>query len=200
MNLRNATAVILILSATAVLGQESASISAPASAPAGEQQTTRRPMPTRRWGKGVMESKQVGPVTPPSFQARVQDLQHTVEKMHAILKQMRTQSTVNAKDPMLKANREMWELMIAQLDKQLEDLKQAEASRVDMEARRAAMYKQAEIKSQAAARAAQATMFSQQPTGAPISQTSGQSTSPQRPAANPAQGATPAPTTSVSPK
>lgn len=66
---------------------------------------------------------------------------------------------------MVKANLEMWDLMLGQLDKQLQELKLAEASRQDMEARRAAMYKQAEIKSQAAAKAAQQTMFSQQLTG-----------------------------------
>lgn len=43
---------------------------------------------------------------------------------------------MNAKDPMVKANFGMWDLMVGQLDKQLQELKQAEASRQDMEARR----------------------------------------------------------------
>ncbi len=192
MNFRNTAAAILLLSVTTVLAQESAPISPPPS--------PMRPMPTRRWGKGVIESKQPGPVTQPSLQAREQDLQRTVEKMHAVLQEMRTHAGVSAKDPMLKANREMWELMVAELDEQLEDLKQADARRADMEARRAAMYKQAEIKSQAAARAAQATMFSQQPTGAAISQSSQQSTSGGAAAVNPALGATPTSTTSATPK
>ncbi|HKU24533.1 MAG TPA: hypothetical protein VJQ54_03620 [Candidatus Sulfotelmatobacter sp.] len=195
MSLRNAAAAMLVLAVTTVFAQESAPISAPAARP----QSTTRPMPTRRWGKGVNESNHAGPVTQPSLQARMQDLQGTLEKMHAVLKQMQAKAGVNAKDPLLKANREMWELMVGQLDKQLADLKEAEANRADMEVRRAAMYKQAEIKSQAAARAAQATMFSQQPTGAPISQYSGPSTSGLGTVANQA-GATAASTTSISPK
>jgi hypothetical protein len=195
MSLRNAAAAFLILSVTTVFAQESSANSAPAAAP----QTTQRPT-ARRWGKGVMEGKQAGPVTQLSLQARVEDLQSTVEKMHGVLKQMRAKVGVNTKDLVVKANLEMWDLMVAQLDKQLVDLKQAEASRAKMEARRAAMYKQAEIKSQAAARAAQATMFSQQPTGAPISQSSGQSTSGPGPVANPAPGPTPTSPTSASPK
>ena len=43
---------------------------------------------------------------------------------------------MNAKDPMVKANFEKWDLMVGQLDKQLQGLKQAEASRQEMEVRR----------------------------------------------------------------
>jgi hypothetical protein len=123
--------------------------------------------------------------------------------MHLVLKKMQGKSAANAKDPAVNANLEMWKLMVEQLDTELRELKQAEASRQDMEARRAAMYKQADIKSQAEAKAAQQAMFSQRANGNNSAPSAGQgSAAPapaaagQRPAPSPAPaaaGQTPAP-------
>jgi hypothetical protein len=191
MSLRPAAVAIVVLAVTTVFAQQSAPVSAPAAAPTAGSQGIQRPMPMRRWGKGAEASKQTGPVNPVSLQQRVQDLQSTVSKMRTVLKQMQGKSAASAKDPVAKANLQMWELMVSQLDKELEELKQAEASRVDMEARRAAMYKQAEIKSQAEARAAQQAMFSKQPTGAPAA-------TPASPSSTPAASQTPAPSAAPS--
>jgi len=197
MTLRSTAAAIVLFTVTAAIGQENAPASAPAASAA--PQATQPPIITRRWGKNAKGNTQSGRLNAPSIQQRVDDLQGTVDKMHAVLKQIRAKSAANAKDPMVKANLQMWDLMVGQLDKQLQELKQAEASRQEMEARRAAMYKQADIKSQAAARAAQQAMFSQQPTGTVSTQPAGQGSNGQVPAASPAPAPSPAPSTSASP-
>ena len=191
MSLRSGAAAILFLAVTTVFAQENAPASAQAPAPPAAPQMRQQPSPMRRWGHGGMSGKQSQPVTGPSLQQRVQELQSTLDKMHAALKRMQGKTAASTKDPMEKANLQMWELMVGQLDKQLQELKQAEASREDMEARRAAMYKQAEIKSQAAAHAAQQAMFPQQSTGAPA----GQAAAP----GSPAPAATQAPAPAAAP-
>jgi peptidoglycan hydrolase CwlO-like protein len=140
-----------------------------------------------------MGNRQAGAVPQPSLSQRVQEMQSTVEKMHVVLKQMRAKTgATTSKDPIVKANLQMWGLMVDQLEKQLQELKLAEANRADMEARRAAMYKQAEIKSQAAAGAAQQPMFSHQPTGSAVAtQPAGQNAGAQAPAASQAPTQTP---------
>lgn len=167
MSLRRAAGAFVVLAVTAVFAQENAPASAPAEAPAAASQPTQRPTVMRRWGKNAMASRQpaAGPVNAASLQQRVQDMQATVDKMHEVLTRMQKKTAASAKDPVAKANLQMWQLMVEQLDKQLQDLKLAEASRQEMEIRRQAMYKQAEVKSQAASRAGQQAMFSQQPTG-----------------------------------
>lgn len=167
MSLRSAAAAMVFLAVTTVFAQENAPASAQAPTPAAVPQVRQQPTPMRQWGHGGMKGKQSQPGTAPSLQQRIQELQSTLDKMHAGLKRMQGKAAVSAKDPVEKANLQMWELMVGQLDKQLQELKQAEASREDMEARRAAMYKQAEVNSQAAAHAAQQRMFPQQTAPAP---------------------------------
>src|SRR5205823_3940727 len=73
---------------------------------------------------------------------RMEEMGATLAKMHALLKQMRVRNSASAsKDPAAKANLEMWGLMVADLDKQYEQLRAATLAREDVEARRAAMYK-----------------------------------------------------------
>jgi hypothetical protein len=76
---------------------------------------------------------------------RMQEMQGTLNSMHALLKQMRAKATAagNSKDSLAKANLEMWELMLSHLDKQFDQLRVATLARDDLEARRAAMYRQA---------------------------------------------------------
>jgi hypothetical protein len=95
-----------------------------------------------------------------SARQRMEEMGSTLAKMHALLKQMQAKNSASAsKDPAAKANLEMWGLMVADLDKQYEQLRAATLAREDMEARRAAMYKQAEEKAAAAARNAQQNLF-----------------------------------------
>jgi hypothetical protein len=116
--------------------------------------------------------------------------------MHVLLKQMRAKAaSSSSKDPVARANLDMWELMVGHLDKQFEELRLTTATREDLEARRAAMYKQAEAKADEAARAAQSSSAGQAPTPGPAGQGAGQSTAGQT-----APGQTsPPPSTNASP-
>lgn len=82
----------------------------------------------------------------------LQEMASTLAKMHSLLKQMRGNA---AKDPVAKANLEMWSLMVGELDKQYEQLSLAARQREEFEARRAALYKQADQKAAEAARRGQ---------------------------------------------
>lgn len=202
MTLRSTAAAIVLFTVTGAFGQENAPASTHASS--GALQATRPPIVTHRWGTNTKGNAQSGPVNEASLQQRVEDLQATVDKMHAVLKQMRVKSPASAKAPMAQANLQMWELTVAQLDKQLNDLKLAEASRATAEARRAAMYKQAEIESQTGDRSAQQVMFSQPPTGTASPATAGAGGTAQSPTVgqtpNPASpNVSASPTTSSSP-
>jgi peptidoglycan hydrolase CwlO-like protein len=136
-----------------------------------------------------------------SLHERVQDMESTLTKMHLVLTQMQDKAA-NSKtqDSLAKANLDMWELMVSHLDKELRELKIAMAAREDMEARRAALYKQADAKTEAeaqAARAAEAAKFGvAAPTPAPAAQSAEQS-----PAAQtaPAQSSTPPASAASSP-
>jgi chemotaxis protein histidine kinase CheA len=84
------------------------------------------------------------------------ELGNALTRMEALLKEMRAQ-TNRAGDPVAKANLELWTLMLDQLDKQYEQLRIAARQREDLEARRAALYKQADEKAGEAARRAKAS-------------------------------------------
>jgi len=111
---------------------------------------------------------------------RVKEMGTTLSSMHALLKQMSTKNSASgSKDPIAKDNIQMWELMLKQLDKQFEQLQVAARSREEMEARRNAMYKQAEQKAALAARNAMSQQSSGQSTeAAPTSSSEGAATSP----------------------
>ena len=100
---------------------------------------------------------------PGALHQRVQDMENTLNQMHGVLKEMQAKAAKSsAKDSLAKSNLEMWELLVGHLDKQLQELKIATAAREDLEARRSALYKQADAKAEAeaqAARAAEAAKF-----------------------------------------
>jgi len=121
---------------------------------------------------------------------RVQEMETTVGRMHLLLKQMQASAAVkNSKDPITKANLEMWGLLIQQLDKQFDQVKVTARERADLDARRSAMYKQAGEKAAQAARnaqpQAQANVTAGQSAGANGATQSG----PQAPAAQAPQAA-----------
>lgn len=101
----------------------------------------------------------------------LQEMESTLTSMHTLLKQMQAKAAKNiTKDAIAQANLQMWELMLAHLDKQFEQLRVATLEREDIEARRAAMYSQAAEKADkeaAAARAAQAAAAAGQASPAP---------------------------------
>jgi len=85
---------------------------------------------------------------------RVEDMGSTLAQMHSLLKQMQAKSSAGShSDPMVQANLEMWGLMLADLDKQFEELRLTSRAKEDVDARRSALYKQAEANAAAARRA-----------------------------------------------
>jgi hypothetical protein len=94
---------------------------------------------------------------------RVEDMGNTLAKMHSLLKEMQAKNKALAKDPMTRANLEMWGLMLQDLDKQYEQLRTATRTREDMEARRAALYRQAEAKAAAEAQGKQPVSMQHSP-------------------------------------
>src|SRR5215472_5433473 len=140
MMLRNSAAMLVILASASVWGQSSA---APVAA-------RRQPVIATGNAEGVAAANRAKATA----NQNIQDMGATITKMQGLLKQMRAH-TSSAKDPVVKANIEMWSLMLDQLDKQYEQMRMAARQREEMEARRAALYKQADEKAAEAARKAQ---------------------------------------------
>jgi F0F1-type ATP synthase membrane subunit b/b' len=178
MKLRSA-AVLLIIAATGVWAQTAA----PARSMAGRQRSVMATSTDADSKTAEMRAKA-------AVNQRVQEMETTLTKMHLLLKQMQASPAVkNSKDPMTKANLEMWGLMVQQLDKQFDQVKVAAREREDLEARRSAMYKQAQEKAAQSARNAQAQA------NAGAGQSAGATATPQsgsQPAAAPQTAQTPA--------
>lgn len=190
---KTATAAIVVVAVTTGLAQGPSPVAAPAATPVMSQRQS------LAGGSGMSPAagnKATGVPTQATLRERVQDMDVTLAKMHAVLKQMRAKITSSSKDPLAKANLDMWELLVGHLDKQLQELRVAMVVRDDMEVRRAAMYKQAEAKADAAARAARGVDTSKVPTPAPSAQGAGQGAAGQIPAG---AGATTTPPASASP-
>ncbi len=202
MKLRSA-AMVVVLAATTGLAQETLPVSGPADTPIPVQ---RRMPPTRLRTSPLTDNKAAAVQGAGSLRQRLQDLETTVNSMHAVLVQMHASArAAKSKDPLVKADLDMWDLMVSHLDKEVQELKLAETAREDLEARRAAMYKQADAKAQAAARAANAAQqmrFGVMPGRVPANQTTNQSTTGQAaPTPAPAgQSSAPAATPESSPK
>jgi hypothetical protein len=150
--LKSASAVIVVLAVTTAMAQATP----PDAASAGTPLTNRRnSFAGRRGMSSLAGNRQAG--APATMRQHLQDMEDTLVKMHEVLKQMRANAVKShLKDPLAKANLDMWELMVGHLDKQLQELKIATTAREDMDARRAALYKQADAKAEAAAQAARA--------------------------------------------
>lgn len=180
-------AFTILLAATAAWAQ-SASPSMAARASRGNS----RAMMATSNAAGLAQAQQAQA----AMHQRVEDMGNTLGKMHAVLKQMQAKNAAT-KDSMAKANLQMWGLMLEDLDKQYEQLRIATRTREEMEARRAAMYKQAEAKAAAEAQGIQAPGFARAPmtgaTTAPPSAPASGSSQPSatQPATAPAQAPAP---------
>lgn len=152
MTFRTPSAATLILAATTVLAQSSSPVAV--AVPAGAALVNQKAMAVKRGAPSVAGTKATGMPIPATLHDRVRDMDSTLAKMHVVLRQMRAKAAANSRDPLAKANLDMWELLVGHLDKQLQELRTAMVIRDDMETRRAAMYKQAEAKADAAAEAA----------------------------------------------
>ncbi len=144
MSVAKAVVGILILSAATVLAQ-----SAPATPWAG-----------RARAKMLMATpNNMTSMESATAEKRMQEMQDTLKKMHALLTRMSAKAASSrSKDGFAKANLEMWQLMLGQLDRQFEELRKATLEREDFLARRAALYKQADAKAALEARRAQGAM------------------------------------------
>ena len=200
MMFRNATRVIVVLAATAALGQ-SAQPGTTAGAPILNRQA-----PAGR--RGPVANKAADAQGTAGLRERVGDMESTLSQMRLVLKQMHAKAAKSkTTDSLTKANLDLWELMAGHLDKELQQLRLALAAREDLEARRAALYKQADAnaaKEAQAFRAAQAARFEQAaqnangtPTPAPTAQSAEQNhpsqVTPAQPSAVPQTNNAPSP-------
>jgi Skp family chaperone for outer membrane proteins len=177
MIFRNATAAIALLAATTLMAQGTPPGTASADKPIASQW---RPVTGKGGTTTMSESARTAAQANAAMQQRLHDMQGTLDKMHALLKQLRARTGKSgAQDALAQANLDMWELMVGHLDKQFEQLRLATMTREDLEARRAAMYKQVDAKAAAAAQVARSLGAGQVPASAPAAQGAEQNTAPQ---------------------
>jgi hypothetical protein len=147
MIFRNATRVVVVLAATAALAQSAQPGTTPGAPILNRQGLTARTSP--------VGNKTADPQGLAAMRERVEDLQSTLSQMRVVLRQMQANAAKSkATDSLSKANLDMWGLMVGHLDKELQQMRVTLAAREDLEARRAALYKQADAKAEAAAQAA----------------------------------------------
>src|SRR5690348_1430817 len=167
MMFQNATRVIMALAVTTALAQgtpPATSGSPQAAVPGGNEVMQRQGYAARR---APLAKQPRGVPVQTSLRERVQAMESTLTKMHLVLTQMQDKAA-NSKtqDALAKANLDMWKLMVDHLDKELQVLNMAAAAREDLEARRAALYKQADAKTDAEAQAARAAQMGKFASGA----------------------------------
>ena len=175
MILRSVARVVVVLAAGAAFAQ-SAQPGTTASAPMLNRQA-----PAGR--RGPVGNKPADPQGRVAMRERVGEMESTLSQMRVVLKQMHAKAANSkATDSLTKANLDMWDLMVGQLDKNLQQMRVTLAAREDMEVRRAALYRQADAKAEAEAQTARAR-FGQAdnkttatPTPAATQQATGQST------------------------
>lgn len=167
MRVHSSAAAILLLAAVQAFAQNTpaAGSASPNFAPASPATAYARPP---RMPMTAARSSSANIANPLSLRQRAEEMDSTVSKMHELLEQMRKRAALS-KDSSAKANLELWTLMVNHLDAELKDLKISMAVREDMEARRTAMYKQADAKAQAeAAQAARKFAVPQPPAGGQV--------------------------------
>lgn len=147
MIFRNTTRIVVFLAATAALAQSAQPGTTPGAPFLNRQGPAGRRAP--------VGNKSPEPQGLAAIRERVQDMESTLSQMHVLLKQMQAKS--KATDSLAKANLDMWELMVGNLDKELQQMRLTLAAREDLEARRAALYKQADARAEAEAQAARAS-------------------------------------------
>ena len=160
MSRKVALAIILFLAAASAWAQSPAP--APAAPPpvmAPDANTT--PRVISRFGQGRNVRGAEAQLAP---RERMQEMESTLNNMHALLKDMQAKNASSRlKDPVAKANLEMWELLLVHLDKEFHQLQVATATRQELEARRASLYNQAYEKAAKEAQAATGATTGQTP-------------------------------------
>jgi len=160
MKVKVAITAIVVLAMSGILAPGESSLppsenqapAAPARAFAGKD--------ARSLPRGARLPAQLAPVT---LRERVDGMRSTLSKMHGLLDLMRARAASNPKNTLAKANVDMWELMVGQLDQELKELQVAMVEREAVESRRAALFKQADAKADAEAEAARKRLMNPQP-------------------------------------
>lgn len=151
MIFRSATRVVVVLAASVALAQSAQPGTTPGAPILNRQGPTGRRAP--------VGNKGAEPQGLAAMRERVQEMESTLSQMRLLLKQMHAKS--KATDSLAKTNLDMWELMVGNLDKELQQMRLTLAAREDLEARRAALYRQADAKAEAEAQAARASQAAQ---------------------------------------
>jgi hypothetical protein len=166
MSRKVALAIILFLAAASAWAQSPAPAPAPAPAPEAPPPvlvpgTNGTSGVISRFGRGRVVR---GPEAQLAPRERLQEMEGTLTSMHALLKDMQAKNASSRlKDPVAKANLEMWELLLVHLDKEFHQLQAATATRQELEARRASLYNQAYEKAAKEAQAATGATAGQTP-------------------------------------
>lgn len=145
MKFNRTTAALVVLSVTGAWAQ---------SAPNGLGPARRAPVSHMSSHAGQAGRNVPAALTPATPRQRVEEMEVTLDKMRALLQKMQAKSASNSRDPIARANLEMWGLMVDHVDSELKELRIAMLIREDLDKRRDAMYKQADLKAQSEARAA----------------------------------------------
>jgi len=162
MSTKVAMVITLFLAATAALAQSPAPGVPPAApTPVITPDANASTRVMSRFGRNRNASAAQAQLAP---RERLQEMERTLNGMHALLKQMQAKNASSkSKDSVAKANLEMWELLLAHLDKEFHQLQVATLVREDIEARRAALYNQAYEKAAKEAQAATGATTGQTP-------------------------------------
>ncbi len=172
MRIKKTTAAIVILSAASLFAQSAPSPVPMPSAPRGVPT-----MPMRKAGANHGLQRMLP--TPEAMQAQqIKELEDTVSKMQALLRQMQIKAR-GSKDQATLNNLRMWELLVSHMSETLGQARLVAAERADFIARREALYKQAYAKADAEAARAKAEKFGA--ASAPQTSAPG-SSAPQKPA------------------
>ena len=200
MIVRSATRVLVVLAATAAWAQN------PGTTPGAPILNLQGPPgPVGRRGAVANKAAAADPQGLFAMRERVADMEGTLTRMRGVLKKMHTNAAQSKPmDSLTQANLDLWELMVGQLDKDLLQLRLTLTAREDLEARRAALYRQADAKNAAAvqaARAAQEARFAEAARNASgaTGPTTGQSASPAAQTAPAQPSGAPATNNSASP-
>ena len=162
MSARLRAAITILLAATGAWAQAPAPVTAPADNQAPVVGNVNRN--TGAIGR-PMVGRRAGVATQMPPRQRLQEMETTLMSMHALLKKMQAKAAASkSKDSAAAANLQMWELMLAHLDKQFDQLRAATLEREDLDARRAALYRQADAKAAKEAQDAAAAAKGQTPT------------------------------------
>jgi paraquat-inducible protein B len=153
MRIKNTAVAIVILSAASLFAQSVPSPAPTASVPGGMPT-----MPMSRAGARRGLQRATMPTAGAMASQQMKELEDTVNKMQALLKQMQT-IAAKSKSRATQDDLRMWELLVGHLNQTLAQDRLLAVEHAEMMARREALYKQAQAKADAEAARVQADKF-----------------------------------------